>query len=188
MNRRVWTGVIAGVLAATVLLAVGIGSYRAGQDDEVVTRTVENGEIVRVVDHGRGFFPGFLFFPVLLVLLLFLVVRGGRRHWYGHGYHGGWGPGPGPGWHGPRRWGPDGPDAYGYGYGYGDDEDGPEARWREWHRRQHEGGASPGPDDRSPGAPGPGTAPDPDPGADPLGLGDPGEPPGPVDPTIRPTA
>lgn len=153
MNRRVWTGVIAGVLAATVLLTVGIGSYRAGQDDEVVTRTVENGEVVRVVDHGRDFFPGFFVFPLLLILLVVLIARGGRRHWYGHGHGGGWGYGPGPGWRGGGGPGPYGP------------EDGPEARWRDWHRRQHEGepattGAATDatgtdPDDRSPGAPGP---------------------------------
>jgi len=159
MNRRVWTGVIAGVLAAIVLLSVGVGSYRAGQDDEIVTRTVDSDQVVRVVDHGRGFFPGFFFFPLLLILLLFVVARGGRRHWYGHGYRGGWGPG--PGWHGggwgPRPWGPDGPDSPG---------DDPEARWREWHRRQHEGyeghegyessesDARFDQDDRSPGAPG----------------------------------
>jgi hypothetical protein len=159
MNRRVWTGVIAGVLAATVLLAVGIGSYRAGQDDEIVTRTVDNGEVVRVVEDGRGFFPGFFVFPLLLILVVVLLARGGRRHGYGHGYRGGWGPGWGPGdgygdrggW-GPRPCGP----------GDRPDDDTPEARWREWHRRQHEAeagsesypDADADPDDRSPGAPG----------------------------------
>ena len=43
MNRRVWTGVVAGVLAAALLLSVGVGSFRAGQDDRIVTRSVENG-------------------------------------------------------------------------------------------------------------------------------------------------
>jgi hypothetical protein len=160
MNRRVWTGVIAGVLAAAVLLTVGIGSYRAGQDDEIVTRTVENGEVVRVVDHGRDFFPGFFLFPLLLILLVVLVARGGRRHWYGPGHGGGWGYG--PGWHrgyGPGPWGPG---------------DGPDERMREWHRRMHEGdpGAGPaatGSDDPSPGASGP------DPSGDPYGYGSTGE-------------
>jgi hypothetical protein len=156
MNRRVWTGVIAGVLAATVLLAVGIGSYRAGQRDELVTRSVENGEVVRVVEHGRDFFPGFFVFPLLVILLVVLVARAGRRHGYGPGYRGGWGYGPG----GPGGWGP-GP------CGPGGPETGSDARMREWHRRQHDGepgvdppsgaGTAVGtePDDRSPGAPGP---------------------------------
>jgi hypothetical protein len=162
MNRRVWTGVIAGVLAAVVLLTVGIGSYRAGQDDEVVTRTVGDGEVVRVVDHGRHFFPGFFLFPLLLILLAVVLVRGGRRHWhgYGHGYGNGgpgWGPGPGygpgPGWRGGPGWGPEGVEGPG----------GPEASWQDWHRRQHESPDEPEPDDRSPGAPGPGPGPDPKP-------------------------
>lgn len=157
MNRRVWTGVIAGVLAATVLLTVGIGSYRAGQDDEVVSRTVENGEIVRVVDHGRHFFPGFFLFPLLLIGLVVLLARGGRRHGYAHGYGGGWGYGPGPGWHGGYGPGPCGP---GPAPGQGPD-DGPDARAQEWHRRMHEGvpagepAAGGDPDDLSPGASGP---------------------------------
>ena len=118
MNRRVWTGVVAGLLAAAVLLTVGIGSYRAGQDDEVVTRTVSDGEVVRVVGHdGWGFFPGFFLFPLLVIGLIVLVARGRRGHgWYGPGAYGGYGPGPcGPG-----------------GYDR-------ETRMREWHRRMHEG-------------------------------------------------
>ena len=57
MNRKVWTGVLAGVLAAGVLLSVAPGAYRAGQRDEVVTRvvgdgTVTDGGVVRVIDDG----------------------------------------------------------------------------------------------------------------------------------------
>ena len=47
MNRKVWSGILAGVLAATVILGV------AGQQNEVVTRTVGDGEVVRVVG-GHG--------------------------------------------------------------------------------------------------------------------------------------
>lgn len=138
MNRRVWTGVVAGLLAAAVLLTVGIGAYRAGQDDEVVTRTVEGEEVVRVVDHGRDFFPGFFLFPLLIIGLIVLLARGRR----GPGWHrpyGPGGPGWGPGyWGGPGRWGPGGCD--------------PEAEMREWHRRMHEGEAT-APDPERPSDP-----------------------------------
>jgi hypothetical protein len=117
MSRRVWTGIVAGVLASAVVLSIGFGAYRAGQRSEVVTRTVGDGEVVRVIDggwgHGPG--PGFFLFPLLIVVLVVLLVRGGR-HW-----HGGWGRpyGPGP-------WGPGGPDP----------------AFEEWHRRAHEGHGS----------------------------------------------
>lgn len=124
MNRRVWTGVVAGVLAAAVLLTVGVGAYRAGQDDEVVARTVEGDEVVRVVDHGRDFFPGFFLFPLLIIGVIFLVARAGRHR--GYGPWGAGGPGWGPGYRGGPGRGP---------WGGGCD---PEAGMREWHRRLHE--------------------------------------------------
>jgi hypothetical protein len=103
MSRRAWTGVVAGLLAASVLLAVGIGAYRAGQDHEIVTRTVtDGGEVVRVVGHGWGYGPGpgvFLFplLGILLVVLLFRGLRGGPVGWGGPG---GWGGGGGfDDWH-----------------------------------------------------------------------------------------
>jgi hypothetical protein len=124
MNRRVWTGILAGVLAATVLIGVAGVAYEAGQDREVVTRTVGDGEVVRVVGgygpgygHGWGH-GGFFLFPLLLTgLLVFLLVRAFR----------------GP------RWG-----GYGGGYGYGGCGPGPEGRFEEQHRRAHER-AAPGP-------------------------------------------
>lgn len=127
--NRLWTGVVAGVLAAALLLTVGIGAYRAGQDDEVVTRVVTDGsesgsEVVRVIGddgwrHGPG--PGIFLFPLLIFLLIFVFARRGR--WHGHGYgHGG------PGWH--RGYGP------GPGGPYADQREG----WlQDWHRRAHEG-------------------------------------------------
>lgn len=92
MNRRVWTGILAGVLAATVLLGVAGVAYNAGQRSEVVARTVGDGDVVRVVGgygwgHGYGH-PGFFLFPLLLtVLLVFLLFRafGGGRWGGGHG-------------------------------------------------------------------------------------------------------
>jgi len=128
MNRKVMTGVLAGVLAAGVLLSVGLGAYRAGQRDEVVARVAGDGEVVRVIDDGRwghGPGPGFLLFPLLGIGLVVLLVGRGRRG----GYGGGWcGPGPGAGW-------------------------GPQSRMREsemresemqsWHRRAHEEDPSP---------------------------------------------
>jgi hypothetical protein len=125
--NRVWVGVAAGVIAATALLGVGIGAYRAGQDDDHVTRIVteqgegegvRDGEVVRVVERDGwrgGPHFGFFLFPLLIVGGIFLIARGGRRHW-GHGY----GYGYGPGYGGPGRWGP------------------PEDRVREWHRHLHE--------------------------------------------------
>jgi hypothetical protein len=121
VNRRVWTGVVAGVLAAALLLTVGIGAYRAGQDDDAVTRVVSDGdgEVVRVVrDHDWGPGPGFFLFPLLIILVIFLLAR---RSW-------GWG----GGWRGPYSYGPPG-RAYGpCGAG------GPEESFEDWHRRQHE--------------------------------------------------
>ena len=117
MNRRVWTGILAGVLAATVLLGVAGTAYRVGQRSEVVTRTVGDGEVVRVIGGYGGWGPGhgggFFFFPLLLtVLLAFLAVRAFRGGWgRGYGGNGGYG-------------GPCGP--------------GPDQRFEEQHRRAHE--------------------------------------------------
>jgi len=108
-NRKVLTGVLAGVLAAGVVLSVAAGAYRAGQREEVVTRVAGDGEVIRVIDGDRRGGPGFFLFPLLGIGLVVLLVSRGRRG----GYGGGWcGPGPGAGW-------------------------GPESRMEDWHRRAH---------------------------------------------------
>ena len=123
MSRRMWTGILAGVLAAAVVLGVAGIAYNAGQRSEVVTRTVGD-EGVRVVGgygwgygHGYGH-GGFFLFPLLLTaLLVFLLVRAFR--WGGYG--GRWG---GYGGSGRAGCGPDG-----------------DARFEEQHRRAHAGPA-----------------------------------------------
>ncbi len=96
MNKRVWTGILAGVLAATVILGVAGTAYRIGQNHEVVTRTVGDGEVVRVVGgyggYGYGHGGGFFLFPLLTILLVFLLFRASRGGFRGYG--GGCGPGP----------------------------------------------------------------------------------------------
>ncbi|HEY8545997.1 MAG TPA: hypothetical protein VIL36_13155 [Acidimicrobiales bacterium] len=169
MNRRIWTGVVAGVLAAVVLLTVGIGAYQAGQDDRVITRVTETtpADVVRVVDSGRHWGPGLGFFliPLLVILLIVLLVRG--RH---HRWHGGYG---GPGWYGPG-WhrGPRGPYACGPHGGPAVEE----GRW-EWVpvRRDPSGAGDP----REPGG-----LDDP---ADPTDPADPADPAGAVTTPMAPT-
>ena len=118
--RRMWTGIAAGLLAAMVVVGVAVGAYRAGQRHDLVVRTTEGGEVVRVVDrpgwgYGHGPGPGVLLFPLLGIALVVLLVRGGR-------WGGGWHP------YGGVPWGPGGPDP----------------RLDDWHRRAH---ATPGPGD-----------------------------------------
>jgi hypothetical protein len=127
-NRRVWAGVVAGVFAALVVVAVAVGAFHAGQRSDVVTQVGPGGgEVVRVVGgHGWGYGPGpgFFLFPLLGIVLVVLLLRG--RGGPGGGWHRGCGPGAG----------------YGYGYGYG----GPEAALQDWHSRAHgeTGPTSPG--------------------------------------------
>ncbi len=128
MERSVWTGVLAGLLAVTVLGGVALGAYRAGQADDAVTRVTADGEVVRVIDgrgwgHGPG--PGFLLLPAAIVLTV-LLVRSRRGP-------GGWGP--------PYGSGPWAPGA-------------PEEAFREWHRRAHDQAMPPEATAGSPAPPG----------------------------------
>ena len=114
-NRRVLTGVLAGVLAAGLIISVAFGAYRAGERSEVVTRVAGEGEVVRVIDDSHrgghwGYGPGsgFFLFPLIGIGLVVLLVSRGRRGGYGPGWCG-----PGPG-------------------------NGPQARMEDWHRRAHE--------------------------------------------------
>ena len=115
-SRRVWTGVLGGVLAAGLLITVAFGAFRAGQRHDVVTRVGGDGEVVRVIDGGGrwgyGPGPGFFLFPLLGIGLVVLLVGRGRRGHYGYGGRGGYG-GPGGGC-------------------------GPQSRMDDWHRRAHE--------------------------------------------------
>jgi hypothetical protein len=117
MSRRMWTGILAGLLGVIALAGVAGVAYNIGRDDKVV-RTVGDGEVVRVVGHGWGHGygpgPGFFLFPLLLFGLIVLLLWGARGRW------GGWGGGGRPPWGG-------GPWAHG----------GPEGAFAEWHRRAH---------------------------------------------------
>ena len=124
MSRRVWTGVVAGVLAGLVMVSLAGAAYRAGERHEVVTRAVGDGQVVRVVgDYGWGYGHGgfFFLFPLLGILLVFLLLRSRRGYWgggyWGGGYSGG----------GPRPCGP--------GHGV---EGGPDAAFEAQHRRAHD--------------------------------------------------
>ena len=117
MSRRMWTGLLVGLLAAMALVGVGVGAYHAGENHNVPVATVAPGEAVRVVDYGhwRGGPPFGFLFPLLIIGLVVLLVAGRRRaFWGGHGPYGPWGPG---------GWGP-GPG-------------GREALLADWHRRAH---------------------------------------------------
>ncbi|MDQ3738329.1 MAG: hypothetical protein M3337_04085 [Actinomycetota bacterium] len=108
MNKKVLTGIAAGLLTTAAFLIVGIGAYRAGQRSdrtvEVVGELATNGEgsggtLLVQTDSWHGPGPGFLLFPLIVIGVLVLFAS--RRR----------------GWHGPHR--------------YGDEE------LHQWHRRQH---------------------------------------------------
>ena len=121
MSKRMWTGLVVGLLAALALVAVGIGAYHVGRDHDVAVATVPGaaGEVVRVVDYGhwRGGPPFGFLIPLLVIGLIVVLVAGRRRAYWGGPSGPGWGPG---GWGG----GPGGPG----------DRD---AMLTDWHRRAH---------------------------------------------------
>jgi hypothetical protein len=122
MSRRMWTGLLVGLLAAVGLVAVGAGAYHAGERHSEPVATVVPGTgiaapdgTVRVIgyDHWRGGPPFGFLFPLLFIGLIVLLVTGRRRAYWGGPHGPGWGGGPG-GWGGGR-----------------------EAMLADWHRRAH---------------------------------------------------
>lgn len=119
MSRRLWTGLLVGLLGAVALLAVGVGAYHAGENHSERVATVAPGaagEVVRVMDYGhwRGGPPFGFLFPLLIIGIIVVLVAGRRRAYWGGG----------PGYCGPGSWGP--------GPGPGRD-----AGLADWHRRAH---------------------------------------------------
>jgi hypothetical protein len=116
MSKRLWTGLLVGVLGAMALVAVGVGAFHAGQRHTVTTvapAVGAAGEAVRVVGYGHwgpgwGGPPFGFLFPLLIIGLIVLLVAGRRRAYWG-----------GPGWGGPCGTG------------------GKEAMLSDWHRRAH---------------------------------------------------
>jgi hypothetical protein len=128
MSRRLWTGLLVGVLGAMALVAVGVGAFHAGERQSVTTVAPvvgAPGETVRVVGYGHwghwGGPPFGFLFPLLIIGLIVLLVAGRRRAYWGRP----WGPGPwGGAWGGPC--GPGGPG-------------GKDAALSDWHQRAHAG-------------------------------------------------
>lgn len=106
------------ILVTLLLVGVGIGAYQWGVTDGL-ERAGDGVEVVRYVGGHGGFFPFFLFFPLVFLLGLF-ALKG--LWWRGHRDHE-HGPGGLPHEHGP---------------GHGPWERG----FEEWHRRMHGGGAA----------------------------------------------
>lgn len=108
------------LLGIAVAVLIAVGAYHAGAHHHaLVTTTTTGGQVVHVAGPGYyghwgwGFFPFFLFFP-LLIFGFFFLMRGLF-----------WG----------RRWGgPGGPGGYGGGSGWQERS----RAFEDWHRRQHE--------------------------------------------------
>jgi hypothetical protein len=125
MSKRLWTGLLVGLLGAMALVAVGVSAFHAGERHSEPVATVvpgatgAGGEIVRVVDYGhwRGGPPFGFLFPLLIIGIIAVLVAGRRRAYWGGG----------PGYCGP---------------GWGAGRDGMLA---DWHRRAHgdDGGSPP---------------------------------------------
>jgi hypothetical protein len=113
------------ILAILLMVGIGVAAYNAGEHNgqqqatEQIQSAQANGQEVQVIhvvgDQGH-WFPGFIFFPFLLIGMFFLfgaIFRAAR--WGGKGH------GPGGSWNdeGRQRF---------------------EERAREWHQREHGGG------------------------------------------------
>ena len=125
MSKRLWTGLLVGLLSAMALVAVGVGAFHAGERHSEPVATVVPGatgtgsEVVRIVDYGhwRGGPPFGFLFPLLIIGIIVVLIAGRRRAY--------WGAGPG---------------SCGPGWGAGRD-----AMLADWHRRAHgdDGGPPP---------------------------------------------
>lgn len=108
MSRRLWTGLLVGLLAALALVAVGVGAFHAGEHHTVATVVPAAplagapGESVRVIGYGHwgpwGGPPFGFLFPLLIIGLIVVLVAGRRHAYWGRP----WGPGP----CGAGPWGP----------------------------------------------------------------------------------
>ena len=115
MGRRVIIVIVIVLALAALATAIGFGAHHAGYHNGIadrgqVTVTPNGGYGYPGYGHGFGFFPGFFFSPLVLLLLVFALVfwwRPFRGRACGHG--------------GPRTW------AHG----------GPRQTFEEWHREAH---------------------------------------------------
>jgi MFS family permease len=89
-NRSIWRGVAIALVAVAAAVAIGIGGFQMGVAHALAT----SGSAIAgpVVPYAYGWYPwhhGFGFFPILGLLLLFLLVRRifwWRGPWHRHGY------------------------------------------------------------------------------------------------------
>jgi hypothetical protein len=91
MNRRMWIGILTGVVAAMVVLGVAGAAFKGDDDHDEVTRTVPvggTGEVRVVGDDDRDEeHKGFFLLPLLLIPLVVLGVAAARGG-FGNGHHG----------------------------------------------------------------------------------------------------
>ena len=124
MRRAIGIGVVAALLVVLAGVGIAVAAYHAGESHAVVETVARAGDAApgEVHVYGRGWGPGFGFFPFgfflfpLLLIGTFLLVRLAfwRGRWGGPGL---WGRGPGGPWaqqqgqwgYGPWGYGPWGP-------------------------------------------------------------------------------
>ena len=117
------------LLAILLMVGVGVAAYNAGENQgqqnatEQIQSAQANGQevqVIHVVGDDHHWFPGFIFFPFLLIGLFFLIggmFRAAR--WGGKGHHGPGGP-----------WNDESRQRF-------------EEHTHEWHQREHGGGDTP---------------------------------------------
>ena len=118
------------LLAILLMVGVGVAAYNAGENQgqqnatEQIQSAQANGQevqVIHVVGDDHHWFPGFIFFPFLLIGLFFLIGGMFRAARWGGKDHG----------HGPGGpWNDEGRQRF-------------EERAREWHQREHGGGDTP---------------------------------------------